>query len=167
MKISLPCPRRNQRSFSICYPPVLRVFFYCFTNGTPCFLRVHFLTPFGGSPFLVLLGGRLTVLGHNLEKYESSKKLSAGQQHEKTKLFWSPTDNYQLWNRKLQNFQLHSPEILKISPNWKLNKTSNIFKFWTFSFRDRPNYSQPFDEYHENHSFVKRDQQEPSTATLV
>ena len=33
---------------------------------------------------LVPLGGRLTVLGHNLEKYESSEKLSAGRQHEKS-----------------------------------------------------------------------------------
>ena len=39
---------------------------------------------FEGSPFLVLPGGRLTVLGHNLEKYESSEKLSAGRQHEKS-----------------------------------------------------------------------------------
>ena len=31
-----------------------------------------FLTFFDGSPYLVLLGGRLTVLGHCLEKYESS-----------------------------------------------------------------------------------------------
>ena len=54
----------------------------------------------------------------------------------------------------------------KISPNWKLNQTSNTFKFWTFLFPDRPNYSQLFEEYQENHSFVKGDQQEPSTATL-
>ena len=56
--------------------PVLGVWFYCFTNGTPCFLRVQFLTPFRGSPYLVLLGVRLTVLGHKLEKYEGSEKLS-------------------------------------------------------------------------------------------
>ena len=30
-------------------------------------LNVQFLTPFVGSPYLVLLGVRLTVLGHNLE----------------------------------------------------------------------------------------------------
>ena len=65
-----------QWSFSICYPPVLGVWFYCFMNGTPCFLRVHFLTPIGGSPYLVILGARPTLLGHNLEMYESSTKLS-------------------------------------------------------------------------------------------
>ena len=119
---------RYQRSFSVCYPPILGVWFYCFTNGTPCFLRVHFLIHFGGSPFLVLLGGRLTVLGNNLEKYDSSEKMSTGRQHEKSKLFWSPTDNYQLWNRKLQKFQLSS-EILKslqIENFRKLQMSSNF-----------------------------------------
>ena len=65
-----------QRSFSICYPPVLGVWFYCSTNGPLCFLRVQFLTPLRRTPYLVLLGARPTVLGHNLEKYESSGKLS-------------------------------------------------------------------------------------------
>ena len=37
---------------------------------------LHFLTLFDRSPYLVLLGGKLTVLGHNLEKYESSAILS-------------------------------------------------------------------------------------------
>ena len=37
---------------------------------------LHFLTFFDGSPYLVLLGGRLTVLGHSLAKYESSAILS-------------------------------------------------------------------------------------------
>ena len=45
-------------------------------NSTPYLLRVQFLTPFRGSPYLVLLGVRLTVLGHKLEKYERSEKLS-------------------------------------------------------------------------------------------
>ena len=35
-----------------------------------------FLTFFDGSPYLVLLGGRLTEVGHSLEKYESSAILS-------------------------------------------------------------------------------------------
>ena len=37
---------------------------------------LHFLTLFDRPPYLVLLGARLTVLGHNLEKYESSAILS-------------------------------------------------------------------------------------------
>ena len=56
--------------------PVLGVKFHCFTNGTPYILRVQFLTPFRGSPYLLLRGLRLTILGHNLEKYENSGKLS-------------------------------------------------------------------------------------------
>ena len=44
---------------------------------------LHFLKLFDGSPYLVLLGGRLTALGHSLEKYESSAILNAGRQHEK------------------------------------------------------------------------------------
>ena len=43
-----------------------------------------FVTFFDGSPYLVLLGARLTVFGHSLEKYESSAILSAGRQHEKS-----------------------------------------------------------------------------------
>ena len=65
-----------QRSYSVRYPPVLGVWFHCFKNGTCCFLRVHFLSPSGGSPYLVLLGAGPTVLGHNLQKYESLAKLS-------------------------------------------------------------------------------------------
>ena len=34
------------------------------------------MTPFGGSPYLVLLGARPTVLGNNLQNHSSSAKLS-------------------------------------------------------------------------------------------
>ena len=44
---------------------------------------LQFLTFFDGSPYLVLLGGRLSVLGYSLEKYESSAILSAGRQTRK------------------------------------------------------------------------------------
>ena len=57
-----------QRSFSICYPQLSEVWFYCFPKDTPCSLRE-------GSPYLVILGARPTVLRLNLEKYESSAKL--------------------------------------------------------------------------------------------
>ena len=39
----------------------------------------HLPSFFDGSPYLVLLGGRLTVLGQSLEKYEHSAILSAGR----------------------------------------------------------------------------------------
>ena len=76
-KISLTCPRpKATKPFYLLPAPVLGVWFCCFTNGTPYFLRVQFSTPLRGSPYLVLLGERPTALGHNLENYESSGKLS-------------------------------------------------------------------------------------------
>ena len=66
----------QQRSFSVCYTSVFCAKFYCFTNGTPYLLRVQILTLFRGSPYLVLRGVRLTVLGQNIEKYERSENLS-------------------------------------------------------------------------------------------
>ena len=49
--------------------------FDCIASRTAHF--ASFLTFFDRSPYLVLLGGRLTVLGHSLEKYKSSAILSA------------------------------------------------------------------------------------------
>ena len=69
-------PKTNNNEAFLFVTPVLGAKFYCFTNSTPYLLRVHFLTPFWGSPYLVLFGVKLTVLGHNLEKYENSEKLS-------------------------------------------------------------------------------------------
>ena len=109
-KISLPCLRQEQRSFSICYPPLSEVRFYCFTKGTPCFLRVQFLTLFDGSPYLVLLGGRLIVFGHSLEKYERRP-------------FWEPAANL-----RNHNFTFRLPSTTT-------SKTENLLKFLTFSSR--------------------------------
>ena len=72
----MPETNSNEAFLFATYPAVLGVKFYCFTNGTTYLVRVQFLTPFRASPYLVFLGKRLTVLGHNLEKYESSGKLS-------------------------------------------------------------------------------------------
>ena len=66
----------NEAFLFVTPPPRSRSLILLLHEGTPCFLKVHFLTPFGGSPYLVLFGARTTVLGHNLEKYESSAKLS-------------------------------------------------------------------------------------------
>ena len=59
----------GNEAFLFVTPPLSEFDFYYLTNGTPCFLRVQFLTPFRGSPYLVLFGVKLTVFDHNLEKY--------------------------------------------------------------------------------------------------
>ena len=73
--VDMPKTNSNE-AFLLAPPPVLDVKFYCSRNGTHYLLRVQFLTPLRGSPYLVLPGVRLTVLGHSLEKYENSEKLS-------------------------------------------------------------------------------------------
>ena len=73
----MTCLGRIGTKFLNLLPPLRSQYLiYCFTNDTPRFLRVHFLTPLRRSRYLVLLGVRPTVLGHKLEKYESSAKLS-------------------------------------------------------------------------------------------
>ena len=149
----------NNELFYLSPPTALGVWLYCFTNGTPCFMRVHFLTPFGGPRFLVLVGGspwKVRELG-KIERRPPTRELItfliAYRQLPTLKMKTSKISTLFSWNSK-------------ISPNWKLKKISNSLKFWTFLFRDWLNYSELFEEYEENHSFVKRDQQEPSTATL-
>ena len=61
-------------------PPCSRSLNLLLNERHTLFPKSSFFTAFGGSPFLVLLGGRLTVLGHNLGKYKSSAILIAGRQ---------------------------------------------------------------------------------------
>ena len=65
--------RDNNEAFLFVTPPRSRIFIF-FASRKAQFL--HFLTLFDRSPYLVLLGARPTVLGHSLEKYESSAILS-------------------------------------------------------------------------------------------
>ena len=108
--------------------PVLGVSFYCFTNGTPCFLRVHFLNPFGGSPYLVLLGARPTVLGHNLEKYERSEK-SSGR---------PPT--VEITTLLIAYCQLRTPKSKTIL-KFQLSSLQNSEIFWTWKNSQEPQIS--------------------------
>ena len=157
----------KQQSFSICYPPILGVWFYCFTNSTRCFLRVQFLTPFRGSPYLVLLGVRTTVLCHNLEKYESSKKLSGRPptvdvitlpivyrqlRTQKSKNTAIPTlfswEVWNLWNLETFAKNLNFPQfwnILRIRVGNPLSK--DYHKIPTFAKSVERNYKQHIDTY--------------------
>ena len=92
---------------------------------------LHFLTLFDRSPYLVLLGARPTVLGHNLEKYESSAILSAGRQHEKKIITFliayrqPPPPKQKLTENS--NFLFKSSKLQKIE-NFKPN--SKFLQFW-------------------------------------
>ena len=153
-----------KRSFSICYPPPRSRIFILLLHERHTFFI--FLTLFDRSPYLVLLGARPTVLRHSPEKYESSAILS--DRPPTVKIITSLIAYWQLpiLNSKTLKISTLFSWNSKLSPNSKLSKTSNFFKPWNFLFRGRSNYSQLFEEYQENISFVKRTQQRPSTATL-
>ena len=136
-------------------PPVFGAQFYCFTNGTPCFQRVHFLTLFGGSPYLVLLGARPTVLGHNLEKYKSSERSSgepanSWNHNSPDRLpLTTQTETKENWK-----FQLSPPKIFKTSEFWKLQQNFQIFstlKDSSYSSQEKPAIQRLF----ENTSFCQ------------
>ena len=63
-------------------PPALGGLILLLPERHTLLFLVQFLTLFDRSPYLVLLGARLTVLGHSLEKYESSAILNAGRKNE-------------------------------------------------------------------------------------
>ena len=127
---------------------------------------LHFLTLFDRSPYLVLLGARPTVLGHSLEKYESSAILSG--RPPTVKIITSLIAYRQPQTLKLKTLKISTlfSWNSKISLNWNLSKISTIFEFWTFLFRDRLNYSKLFEEDQEDIFFVERNWQQQSTATL-
>ena len=109
-----------------------------------------FLTFFDGSPYLVLLGGRLTVLGHSLEKYESMAILT----------FWAPaanTKNHNIPNllpstttSKTENYwkiQLSLLKYLKLQKRENFVQNSKFLQFrqrlpqfWNFSSIQRQTY---------------------------
>ena len=85
---------------------------------------------------LVLLGGRLTVLGHNLEKYESSEKLIAYRQQPTQKL--KNTEFSYFLFQNLQNFRKFATwnQISKF-----FNFGQNIFEFGIpLPFKDKNYY---------------------------
>ena len=135
----------QQRSFSICYPsPVFGFKFYCFTNSTPYLLRVKFLTFLRGLPHLVLLGVRLTVLGQNLGKYESSEKLSGGPPTARIIAHLIAYRQLRPKNSKTLKTSFH---LLK---HWKLSiltysQTFALSNFVTFISWERANYSKNFE----------------------
>ena len=123
-KISLTCSVQITTKLLYLLPPVLGVKFYCFTNGTPYLLRVQFLTPFRRSPYLVLLGVKLTVVGHNLEKTKARKNWATGYQQQKYFSIILLIANRQIRPKKSKSLkiQLSSLEVLKTSKFWIIHR---------------------------------------------
>ena len=113
----------NEAFLFVTPSPVLGVWFYCSTNGTPCFLRVQFLTSLKRSPYLVLLGARPTVLGHNLEKYE--RNLNSPDRLPST----TNTETEKQWK-----FQLSLLKNFETSEIWKLQQTSQTSSILEYPF---------------------------------
>ena len=110
-------------------PSRSRSWFYCLTNGAACFLRVQFLTPLRRSPYLVLLGARPTVLGHNLEKYESSGKLSGRPPKVKIKTLLIAYRQLPFLKSKITKISTSS-EILKSLKIENFNKNFKFPQIW-------------------------------------
>ena len=129
---------------------------------TPCSRRLilllperhtllQFLTFFDGSPYLVLLGGKLTVLGHSLEKYESSALFVRRPPTRKIITFLiayrqppppkqKNTENSNSLFQSLQNFR--KLRTLNQIPNF-FNLGKNLFDFGiSLLFKDKDYYSK-------------------------
>ena len=126
----MPQTNSNEAFLIATPPPVLGVWFYCFTNGTPCFLRFQFMTFFRGSVYLVLLGVGPTLLGHNLEKYESSEKLSG--RPPTVKIITLLITYRQLRTQTSKNSEIRTISFWKLWNLWNLETFAKISNFFNF-----------------------------------
>ena len=144
----MPCFKLITTKLFYLIPPALGGFILLL-NERHTFL--HFLTLFDRSPYLVLLGARPTVLGHNLEKYESSAILSGRPPTVKIVTFLIAyrqppppkqklAENSNFLSQNLRN--LRKLRTLNQIPNF-FNFDRNLFDFGlSLLFKDGSNYSK-------------------------
>ena len=119
-------------------PPVLGVWFYCLTNGTPCFLRVQFLTTFRGSPYLVLLGLPYLVITLKNTRARKNWAPAANRRNHDSPDRLPSTTNSEI--KKLLKFHFSSLQnskfsnISNFSKNGKLRRNLKFFQFWKILF---------------------------------
>ena len=93
------------------------------------------MTRFTGFTYLKLPGVRPTVPGHDLEKYESSEKLSGQPPIVEIITLLIAYRQLRTRNQKTLNFQLSSPEKFENSEVWKCSrKFSTFLNFGKSSF---------------------------------